>query len=277
MEYDKQAYKEKKQAELAELFDTLNEETEEIAKDSEKYKAYLDTQARMERYSVSNVILLSKQRPDARQVKSFDDWKKLKVQVKRGEKGIAILEPYKYQKENGKIGTAYNVKRVFDVMQTDVRPREKMFLSDVSERGLLKALINEAPVPIEVVESLENGKNAEYAHEKQTLYIKRGLEPGTFFRAVSKELALAEFEVNNDFDYTKKAYIQKAEAVSYMLCRRYGIEPQITPEIPEIFHGKEAKEIRRELSESREIFREINDRMNEAIEKQREAKREQER
>lgn len=276
MKYDKQAYKEKKQAELSAIFDTLNEATEEIAKDSEKYRSYLDTQARMERYSVSNVILLVKQRPEARQLKSFDDWKSLKVQVKRGEKGISILEPYKYQREDGKIGTAYNVKRVFDVTQTDVKPRARNFLWDVSERALLKALIHEPQVPIKVVEALESGKNAEYDQEKQTLFIKRGLEPGTFFREVSKELVLAEFAVN-DFDYTKEAYLRKAEAISYMLCKRYGIDPEMKPEIPEFFSGKEAKEIRGELSESRETFRAMNRRMNEAIQKQRESKEEQER
>lgn len=49
------------------------------------------------------------------------------------------------------------------------------------------------------------------------------------------------------------------------------------PEIPESFSGKEAKEIRGELSESRETFRAMNRRMNEAIQKQRESKEEQER
>lgn len=276
MEYDKQAYREKKQAELSAIFDTLNEATEEIAKDSEKYGSYLAIQARMDRYSVSNAILFLKQKPDVTQLKSFDDWEALGVSVKQGEKSIAILKPYKYQKADGRIGTGYNVKREFDISQTDVVPRRSSFLNGISERGLLKALINQPPVPIEVVEALETGKNAEYDHENKLLFIRRGLEPDTFFRDVSMELALAEFADANT-DYTKEAYTEKAKAVSYMLCKKCEIEPGFKAEVPSSFSGKEAKEIRDELSQCREMFKGIEVRMREVMEKQREAKKEQER
>lgn len=276
MEYDKQAYREKKQAELSAIFDTLNEATEEIARDSEKYGSYLAIQARMDRYSVSNAILFLKQKPDVTQLKSFDDWEALGVSVKQGEKSIAILKPYKYQKADGRIGTGYNVKREFDISQTDVVPRRSSFLNGISERGLLKALINQPPVPIEVVEVLETGKNAEYDHENKLLFIRRGLEPDTFFQDVSMELALAEFaDVNAD--YTKETYMEKAKAVSYMLCKKCEIEPGFKAEIPASFSDKEAKEIRAELSQCREMFKEIEVRMREAMEKQRKAKQEQER
>lgn len=276
MEYDKQAYREKKQAELSAIFATLNEATEEIAKESAKYRSYLEIQARMDRYSVSNAILFMKQKPDVTQLKSFDDWEALGVRVKQGEKSIAILKPYKYQKTDGRIGTGYHVKREFDISQTDVVPRRNRFLSGISERDLLKALINQPPVPIEVVEALETGKNAEYDHQNGILFIRRGLEPDTFFRDVSMELALAGFaDVNAD--YTKEFYTEKAKAVSYMLCKKCEIDPCFKAEVPASFSSKEAKEVRSELSECREIFKGIEVRMRDAMEKQREAKKEQER
>ena len=168
------------------------------------------------------------------------------------------------------------MKREFDISQTDVVPRRSSFLNGISERGLLKALINQPPIPIKVVEDLETGKNAEYDHENKLLFIRRGLEPDTFFQDVSMELALAEFADANT-DYTKEAYTEKAKAVSYMLCKKCEIEPGFKAEVPASFSGKEAKEIRAELSQCREMFKGIEVRMREAMEKQREAKKEQER
>ena len=118
--------------------------------------------------------------------------------------------------------------------------------------------------------------NAEYDHENKLLFVRRGLEPDTFFRDVSMELAIAEFADANA-DYTKKAYKEKAKAVSYMLCKKCEIEPGFKAEVPASFSGKEAKEIRAELSQCREMFKGIEVRMREAMEKQREAKKEQER
>ena len=62
-EYDKEAYKTKKKAELDEIFRMLNDATEGLISDADKFKAYLDVQARLDRYSVSNAILVAKQLP----------------------------------------------------------------------------------------------------------------------------------------------------------------------------------------------------------------------
>jgi len=61
---------------------------------SESFAAYLTTMARFHSYSSSNVALILLQRPDATRVAGYKKWQELGRQVKKGEKGIAILVPH---------------------------------------------------------------------------------------------------------------------------------------------------------------------------------------
>ena len=70
---DREKFKEKKRAELEALYDAVNEETLMIAEDPEKFSAYLRIQARFNRYTVTNAILLLHQFPDAQKLKTFED------------------------------------------------------------------------------------------------------------------------------------------------------------------------------------------------------------
>ena len=73
---DREKFKEKKRAELEALYDAVNEETLMIAEDPEKFSAYLRIQARFNRYTVTNAILLLHQFPDAQKLKTFEGWKR---------------------------------------------------------------------------------------------------------------------------------------------------------------------------------------------------------
>lgn len=73
---DREKFKEKKRAELEVLYDAVNEETLMIAEDPEKFSAYLRIQARFNRYTVTNAILLLHQFPDAQKLKTFEGWKR---------------------------------------------------------------------------------------------------------------------------------------------------------------------------------------------------------
>ncbi len=60
---------------------------------SEALIQFLKTAARFHRYSLQNVMLIAWQRPTATRVAGFHTWKSLGRQVRKGEKGIAILAP----------------------------------------------------------------------------------------------------------------------------------------------------------------------------------------
>ena len=271
---DREKFKEKKRAELEALYDAVNEETLMIAEDPEKFSAYLRVQARFNRYTVTNAILLLHQFSDAQKLKTFEGWKRDGASVKRGEKSISILEPYSYTKADGSMGKGFRIKKLFDISQTDVRMSPDPFLTGVSSRSLLRALLEASPVKSEAADTLDHGKDAVYDQEKQKIYIRRMLEPDDFFRAAAVSIAearLAEQGGSSSQDELES----KAEATAFMLCTKYGIDPgRLIVKMPEAAAQMEIKEIKAELSEIRKTFTSIADRADESIRVQRKAGRE---
>lgn len=271
---DREKFKEKKRAELEALYDAVNEETLMIAEDPEKFSAYLRVQARFDRYTVTNAILLLHQFPDAQKLKTFEGWKRDGASVKRGEKSISILEPYSYTKADGSMGKGFRIKKLFDISQTDVRMSPDPFLTGVSSRSLLRALLEASPVKSEAADTLDHGKDAVYDQKKQKIYIRRMLEPDDFFRAAAVSIAeaqLAEQGVSCGQDELES----KAEATAFMLCVKYGIDPgSLRVKMTGAAARMEIKDIKAELSAIRKTFTGIADRADESIRVQRKAGRE---
>jgi antirestriction protein ArdC len=122
---------------LTDLTERIDRSLETLSQDlargrSETLVAYLKAMARFHRYSVSNVLLIYSQRPDARQVAGFHTWKKLGRHVKRGEKSIAIVapvarhlktsEPGEGDAEGRVIVSGFKAAHVFDIAQTAGEP-----------------------------------------------------------------------------------------------------------------------------------------------------------
>ena len=78
-----------------------------------------------------------------------------------------------YRREDGSVGVSYNVKKVFDISQTNAqRPAPKTLPDD---RSLLKALIHEPPCKVEVRDEVPDGRNVVYLPEEKTILVRRGL------------------------------------------------------------------------------------------------------
>ena len=271
---DREKFKEKKRAELEALYDAVNEETLMIAEDPEKFSAYLRVQARFDRYTVTNAILLLHQFPDAQKLKTFEGWKRDGASVKRGEKSISILEPYSYTKADGSMGKGFRIKKLFDISQTDVRMSPAPFLTGVSSRSLLRALLEASPVETEAADTLDHGKDAVYDQKKQKIYIRRMLEPDDFFRAAAVSIAEAQLAEQGG-SCGQEELRSSAEAAAFMLCVKYGIDPgRLRVKMPGADAQMEIKDIKAELSEIRNAFISIADRADESIRVQRKAGRE---
>ena len=277
--FDKEAWAEKKQAERQAVYDLADSTAEAVSAHGSKFQAYLDVQTRFSRYSATNLILILAQKPDATQLKDFDGWKDAGASIKRQQKGISILEPgEEYEREDGSIGTSYNVKRVFDISQTTARAKAQPSVS-MDDRLLLKALISRPTVPIQMVDDLPNHMGALYDHDQQVVFVRRGMDAADIFRSVSKELAHAEIAAVTK-DYTREGAAFAAYSVSYMLCREYGIDASgyDFSRLPDSFRESDAQSIRAVLSEIRDTAGNISSRMNRALEQNRQPKsKEQER
>ena len=246
-------WKEKKQAEKEAVYQMIDDTATSVVQDGEKFRAFLDTQARLDRYSAANALLIYNQYPQATQLKDFNDWAEEKVSISKGAKSISILEPVEYARDDGSTGISYNVKKVFDVSQT-------------------KGKQSPAPsVNVEVANELPHpNMGAFYDNEKQTLFVKKDIRDSVALcQCVAQELGHAQLSINSDA-YSRRDMGYQAMCVGYMLCKKYGVDTKnfAIERIPEDWKNKEPKEIRAELSKTRTAMNEIHSRVSEEIYRQ---------
>lgn len=106
---------------------------------SDAWRATLDVAARFHTYSPNNVLLIVVQRPDATRVAGYRAWTQLGRQVRRGERGIAILAPVLRRPDQPastdtpaagqnndtpqrRVVAGFRATHVFDIAQTDGPP-----------------------------------------------------------------------------------------------------------------------------------------------------------
>ena len=171
----KEEYAEKKRAEKEKVYQMIDDASREIVSDPEKFKSFLDTQSRMDRYSAANALLIYSQYPQATQLKDFDDWGKDNVKITKGAKSISILEPVEYTRADGSPGISYNVKKVFDVTQTNGR-KAPAVSANRDPKALITTMLDVSPVEVASTDELPYPNMAAfYNNEKQTLYVKRNV------------------------------------------------------------------------------------------------------
>lgn len=258
--FDKDAWIEKKRQERADAYELLDKATGEIARDGEKFRDYLNTQSRFDRYSVSNAILIACQHPGATKVADFKTWSENGVSVKKGEKAMIILEPgNEYTRDDGSTAFSINVKKVFDISQTTDADREAA-RKVPDARTAIKALINLTECKITMVESLKAG-SARYFPDKNTIYIVRGLEADEIFRALTREITVAKYSERgvdrSDCDFA-------AHCSSYVLCERYGFDTGDFnfDNVSKRYEGMDNKAIRKELGDMRSAANELSQQLN---------------
>ena len=263
--FDPEAYKARKEQERKETYDKLNSCTDKLRYDGELLQTYLDVQARFNRYSVNNAILITAQRPDATRLADYDTWQKEGVQVNKGEKAITILEPHgTYERADGTKATNYAPKKVFDISQTNAEPKAPSTVTR-EERTLLKALITNAPCEFEVSEDMPENYNALYRPETKTIVIRSGMDAPSIFRALSQELAYANMD---NGAYRRDECALSAYYTSYILCKRNGVPTDtfLFDHTPERYKNMEPRELRQELNRIRDISNTISANMNRVLE-----------
>ncbi len=72
--FDPEAWAEKKQKERDKVYEMIEQMVTESASSPEAFMDYLDIQARLDRYSVANTMLILKQFPTATQLKEKGQW-----------------------------------------------------------------------------------------------------------------------------------------------------------------------------------------------------------
>ncbi|MEE1048494.1 MAG: LtrC-like protein, partial [Clostridia bacterium] len=222
------------------------------------------------RYSAANALLIYKQCPEATQLKDFDGWRDDNVRIKKGAKSISILEPVDFTRADGTQGVSYNVKKVFDVSQTNgKRPSSPTVNRD--PQNLIKIMLRTAPVNFESVDNLTDPNAvAFYDNDRNTLLVKRHVNNSVaLFQGVALELGYAELSTRSE-SFSRKDMSYQAVCVGYMICKKYGVEAKsfAIDRIPAQWKEKEPKEVRAELSKMRTAMSDIHSRVSEEIYRQ---------
>lgn len=224
--FSPEEYAAKKKAEKEAIYQLLDNTASEVVQSPEKFKAYLDVQSRMDRYTANNALLMYKQFPQASQIKEFDDWAAEGVKVNKGSKTFIILDPYEYTKKDGTVGIDFNLKRVLDVSQTNGK-RPAAPTANRDPRKLVAVMLDSAPINIESTNELPYpDMGAFYKNEDQTLYVKRDIgDSVALCQCVAQELGHAELSMNSEV-YSRRDMGFQAVCIGYMLCKKYGVDTQ---------------------------------------------------
>lgn len=260
--YSKEDWIKQKNENRALAYEMLETASEEL-NNPDSVMAYLDIQSRFDRYSVSNALLVAYQNPEATRLCDSKTWQKNHVFINKGETGIIILEPGKeYTREDGRTVTPYNAKKVFDISQTNAKPRpQRTKMPDT--RVVVKAMIKTAPVPVEISNQLPEEVKAIYQPEAKKIFIRQGLDGDEIVRLLSKEIAFARLDKGG---FNRENLDFSAQAISYIVTSRAGFEPSPITRVSEQFLSLSAKEKRAEFSQIRDQANTISNTINKALE-----------
>jgi len=125
---------------LAELHEQITEGVAALV-GGDAWRAMLDTAARFHSYSLGNLLLIGLQAPAATRVAGFRTWQGLGRQVRKGERGIAILAPCTYRPkpaetpdgQPARAGEAGGVAPAVEPGRRQVRGFRRVFVFDVAQ------------------------------------------------------------------------------------------------------------------------------------------------
>ena len=179
-----------------------------------------------------------------------------------------------YAKRDGTTGISYNVKKVFDVAQTNGK-RPPAPTANRDPKALITTMLDSSPVNVEATNDLPYPNMAAfYNNEEQTLYVKRDVgDSVAVAQCVAQELGHAQLSINSD-SYSRSDMGFQAVCIGYMLCKKYGIDTQnfAINRIPDKLANKEPKDIRFELSKTRNAMTDIHSRVSDELYKKKQAR-----
>jgi len=218
------------------LLKSLDEKIEEV-KSSDEFKKILETFSQFHNYSYHNSLLIKLQCPEASYVAGFRQWQnKFNRNVKKGEKGIAILAPFSYKKKETKLIDGEEIEKeiketyfrpvyVFDVSQTEGEPLPKVDLSiDPTNIDLLSPLIElvkkeSLRVKFKLLPERLDG----YLKEDTIIVDKKANTTEQASILIHELVHYYLHDKNQDKKLTKEIVEMEAEAVAFVVMHHFNI------------------------------------------------------
>ncbi|MCR1948715.1 hypothetical protein NSA25_12790 [Erysipelatoclostridium ramosum] len=253
------------------LYELSKNQSDEIVKNPQNYLNYLDIQARLD-YTVTNTLLIMAQKPDAVMLKDSTHWKENNMYIKKGEKGIQILEPKgEYERADGTFGTNYAMKYVFDISQ--MNGQFQMNKPRYTTQTILSGLTLDSAVSLVNNDALGD-QSVQYIPSSKTIYYKSGLTENELLNGLIREFCYVEFENQyGEVNMQRDSFF--IESSAYLLCSKLGVQVHdvsFANHVQENFNGMDTKEIKKELSDMKELSDDIFKRVERGIYKEQQSK-----
>lgn len=245
-------------------YKTQDEMAEKITVDSEKYKNYLNVQSQFPNYSVGNALLVTVQKPDAKQLREADSWKRDKVYFKKNPQRIIILEPTNtYIREDGTEAQSFDSKIVYDI--SDMQMKRQLNTVPYTQESILKGILSMSPVQVEVVEHTSNpNKQVNYNANKRKIEVSSESEVKDTIRGLVTEIASIQMlsVENTELDNFR------SKSVSYMISKKYGmaLNDYDFSKIPQELQQMSPKEVKSELGKIAECYAILTDGIDRTLE-----------
>jgi antirestriction protein ArdC len=194
--------------------------------------------------SFGNILLISTQRPAARQIAGFKGWNELGRRVRKGEKGIMIFAPILSEPKHTENGDAqpepqllgFRPVRVWDIDQTEGEAAEINNIVNPDLADVLTKLMEFAAsegIQIEHSEKIAPAKSTSY-REVIRLFPDMQAEETVF--ALVRELAIQLlYETQRRSFVTRDVLRREASAVVFVVSHALGLMAE--PESIELYQG----------------------------------------
>jgi antirestriction protein ArdC len=203
---------------------------------SEALTQYLGAMAKFRAYSVTNLLLILSQRPNAERVAGYKTWQSFGRQVKRGEKGIMVIAPqFQKRSDNDKGVTekeeirsvaSFRAVYVWDVAQTEGK--------DLPGIG---SIAGNPGLYLERLEGFVRGIGIDLCYsgaiapargmaEKGKITLLPGQSPAETFATLVHEVAHSDMHFGERrTETTKRTRETEAESVAYVVSSAIGLDP----------------------------------------------------
>lgn len=206
---------------------------------SEALTNYLAAAARFRRYSSNNLLLIAAQRPSATRIAGIHAWNDLGRQVRKGEKGIAILAPMLRRQEPAAKDelvreskpndilrlSGFRTVYVFDIAQTEGKALPEFAQTTGDPKDLLdrlKAIATQRGITIEYDPSIAPALGVSYGGRIQ---IVPDLAKAEEFAVLAHEMAHEALHHKQEMERLPKVVREtQAEAVAFVVSHAAGLE-----------------------------------------------------
>lgn len=209
--------------------------------EGDEWKAYLDLQKRFYSYSFGNCMLMAFEAElrgiALSRVAGFNRWKKLGRSVKKGEKGIGILAPctFKREQEDGTtrmVLGGFRVVYVFDVSQTEGEelPEAVRMLTgggDVEIEAfdwLAKWSKDELGIPVSLEEDTHGANGYLTLQAPYRIVVKASNDPLQRLKTLAHELGHALLHLHEADRHGRAVREVEAESVAYIILGALGVD-----------------------------------------------------